>query len=116
MNSNENKLMTSEFFSLLLNNTDEGITAFDKHMKIIFVNRRCFEIHGIPEGTAPEAWKDYVQVFEPDGVTPTPDDKFPVVRALKGETILSSYNVLVINGRAPALVKYNAKPWSILDT
>ena len=107
----ERKLDPSpEFLSTILENMNAGIMTCDPFFNITFYNTRIQEIYGIPKGVASEDWEQYIKIFEADGVTPLPRDRLPIVRALKGEKVVDSYNVIVSKKNGSLLIKNNAHP------
>ena len=107
----ERKLDASpEFLTAILENMNAGIMTCDTHFNITFYNSRIQEIYGIPKGIPSEDWELYIQVLEGDGVTPLPKERLPIVRALKGEKVVDSYNVVVSKMNGSLLVKNNAHP------
>jgi PAS domain S-box-containing protein len=104
-----------EYLNLLLENSNEGIFACDNQLNVTYRNKRMREIHAFPEEIPPEHWPDYIQIMEMDGVTKTPFENIPLMRALKGEVVPSCYHVLLRKGTSSTLVKYTAKPLHGLD-
>lgn len=108
MNRNFNS--SPEYLTLLLNNSNEGVYACDNEFNITFRNDRMLEIHPYPEDIQPDQWKSHLQIMEIDGVTPIPDEKLPIMRAHRGETVKDYYCSVKRLGRSTILVKYNAQP------
>lgn len=99
-----------EYLKLLLDTSHEGVVACDNNFNITYINKRISEIHGSTGKDDPHRWPEYVQVFEMDGVTLTPQDKLPLFRALKGEKVIGAYHVLKYRNQPAVLVKYHAEP------
>ena len=71
----------------VLHSLGEGITFADREGRIVFSNEAADRILGVPATQAPaDEWADHFGVFLPDHrTTPFPTDRYPLVRALKGE-------------------------------
>jgi len=72
----------------LLNSLGEGVTLADADGRIVFSNRTADRLLGTAATDAPaEEWADHYGVYLPDDrATPFPADRYPLVRALEGET------------------------------
>ena len=79
----------------VLNSLPSGITLANADGRIIFSNAAADRILGMGAATeaSPDDWSDFYGVFLPDGLTPFPTDRFPLARALTGE---STYDVEMI--------------------
>lgn len=99
-----------EYLKLLLESSNEGIFACDNQFNITYKNRRLAEIHAYPEDVPPSLWKEYIQLFETDGVTPTSDENVPIMKALRGIQVRNQYHILKRKGLESILVKYSAHP------
>lgn len=99
-----------EYLSLILENTGLGVFAVDNQFNITYRNKRVLEIHPYPQDLELHSWPEYIQVMELDGVTPTPNERLPIMRALKGETVKDSYHILRRKNAHTILVKYDAHP------
>lgn len=101
---------SSEFLELLFENSAHGVIAFDNEYNITFRNSRNGEIHPYPQDEDIHSWSQYIEVFELDGVTPTPHDQLPIVRAFRGETVKESYHILKRKLASTIIVRYEARP------
>jgi len=72
----------------LLNSLGDGVTLADARGRIVFSNRAADRILGVGATDAPaEAWADHYGIFLPeDRETPFPEDQYPLVRAIEGES------------------------------
>jgi PAS domain S-box-containing protein len=73
---------------LVLDSMGEGLIAADQEGHFLLWNDAANEIMG--RGAAdlpPEQWTPHYEVFLPDGITPCPTDRLPLVRALQGESV-----------------------------
>lgn len=98
---------TPEVFSRLnlytvLHSLPDGVTLANAEGRIVFSNRAADQILGVTAATdaSPDEWAEHYGVFLPDGETPFPTDRYPLVRALKGE-ITKDVEMLVRNPANP---------------
>lgn len=64
----------------------EGITLVDRDGRMYYSNPASRRILGRgPTDRPAEEWADFYGVFLPDGQTPFPPDRYPLIRALAGE-------------------------------
>ena len=99
-----------EYLKLLLETSRYGFIAFDNNHQITYINQRVYEMHGIPLHESADNWQEYSTVLEVDGVTPTPLENIPGLRALRGEKVIDAYHILKYKNSHSVLVKYNAEP------
>ncbi len=104
-----------EYLSLILENTGHGVFAVDNNFNITYRNKRVLEIHPYPQDLELHSWPEYIQVMEMDGLTPTPNEKLPIMRAMRGETVRNSYHILRRKNAHTILVKYDAHPLKDAD-
>lgn len=100
-----------EFLTLLLENSNEGILAFDMDFNLLFRNLRAIELHGLPGEIDPNQWSEYITVLEANGVDVTTSENLPLMRALQGEVVTDAYHVLRRKNKPSISVKYNARPF-----
>ena len=108
MNNSHHNPASQELLQLVLENAQVGVVVADKNFNILFSNKKAKEIHHLPLEVNPKHWSDYIQIFEADGLTPTPQDQLPLFRAMSGEVIKDAPHVVVSKGRKSVQVKYNA--------
>jgi PAS domain S-box-containing protein len=72
----------------ILNSMGEGVIVAEESGNFLLFNSAAEEILGIgPTDTAPMEWTQRYNLFMPDQATPYPADQFPLVRAIRGETV-----------------------------
>lgn len=71
----------------VLHSLGEGVSLANSEGRIVFSNKAADRILGVETSDAPpEEWAEYYGVFLPEDRTrPFPADRYPLVRALKGE-------------------------------
>ena len=75
-------------FKLVLDNMGEGLIAADQDGHFLVWNEAARKLMGRGAEDLPtERWTPHYQVFLPDGTTPYPPDRLPLVRALRGESV-----------------------------
>lgn len=94
------------FLSAALASLTEGIVACDAEGGLTFFNAVAERMHGLPAetGLPPERWSERYDLYEPDGVTPLPLERLPLLRALAGGPVRDDEIVIAAEGRAPRLV------------
>lgn len=109
MKFDRNLNSSPEFLQLLLDNNAEGMFACDNNFNITFRNKQALIHHGIPEGTHPDKWPEFLCLMDSEGKQQIPPEEYPLVRALKGETVIDYY-LLKRKLFPDILVKYHASP------
>jgi signal transduction histidine kinase len=72
----------------ILNSMGEGVIVAEEGGNFLLFNSAAEEILGIgPTNTPPLQWTERYNLFMPDRSTPYPADQFPLVRAIRGETV-----------------------------
>jgi PAS domain S-box-containing protein len=75
-------------FKLVLDNMGEGLIAADQDGRFLIWNDAAHNQMGRGAEDLPtEQWTPHYKVFLPDGITPYPPDRLPLVRALRGESV-----------------------------
>lgn len=90
----------------------EGVTIAAADGTIVFSNAAADRILGITATNAPpDEWAAHYGVFLPDSETPFPTDRYPLVRALKGEHT-KDVEMLIRNANRPdgALIAVTGSP------
>jgi PAS domain S-box-containing protein len=78
----------SVMFKLVLDNMGEGLIAADQDGHFLIWNDAAHNLMGRGAEDLPtEQWTPHYEVFLPDGITPCPQDRLPLVRALHGESV-----------------------------
>jgi PAS domain S-box-containing protein len=72
----------------VLDSMGEGLIAADRNGHFLIWNDSANKLMGREASNLPtEQWTPHYQVFLPDGITPCPPDRLPLVRALHGESV-----------------------------
>jgi len=98
--------------SSALNALAEGVTLADAEGRILYSNTEADRILGVMATNAPaEEWASHYGVFLPDGETPFPEDAYPLVRALQGEST-DDVEMLIQNAanQSPVLIAVTGRP------
>jgi len=75
-------------FQLVLDSMGEGLIAADPEGHFLIWNDSATKLMGRNPADLPsEEWTQHYQVYLPDGITPYPPDRLPLVRALRGEAV-----------------------------
>jgi PAS domain S-box-containing protein len=78
----------SAMLKLILESVGEGLIAADREGNFIIWNDSAKKLMGRDSANLPsDQWTQYYKVFLPDGVTPFPPERLPLVRALRGESV-----------------------------
>ena len=100
-----------EFLANVLESLTDGIIACDAQGTITVFNRAVRELHGLPDGPVPlRVWKNHFALFESDGITPLPIDRYPLARALGGENITDAEIVVKPVEGNPRAVLCSGRP------
>jgi PAS domain-containing protein len=75
-------------FQLVQDSMGEGLIAADPEGRFLLWNDSASKLMGRNPADLPsEEWTQHYQVYLPDGITPYPPDRLPLVRALHGESV-----------------------------
>ena len=75
-------------FKLVLASMGEGLIAADLEGRFLIFNDAAHDLMGRgPEDLPTQRWTSHYKVFLPDGITPYPPDRLPLVRAIRGESV-----------------------------
>jgi PAS domain-containing protein len=89
----------------------EGLIAADRQGRFLIWNHAAKKLMGRDASNMPiEQWTPHYKIFLPDGITPCPLDRLPLVRALHGESVQLE---LLIEHPEPAngvLLEVTARP------
>jgi PAS domain S-box-containing protein len=98
-------------FKLVLENMGEGLIAADREGHFLIWNNAAMELMGRGPVELPTAdWTPHYKVFLPDGVTPYPPERLPLVRALRGESVTVELIVRQPNNEAGKFMEVTARP------
>lgn len=99
------------FLEAILENVQDGIVACDAAGQFTIFNRLAREWHGQgPDDRQATDWARQYQLFAPDGSGPLPDDRIPLVRALRGATVKDQEMVIAPPGLAARTVLSSGGP------
>jgi PAS domain S-box-containing protein len=86
--SRESLEAQTAMFKLVLASMGEGLIAADLEGHFLIFNDAAHDLMGRgPEDLPTEQWTSHYKVLLPDGITPFPPDRLPLVRALHGESV-----------------------------
>ena len=95
----------------LLENVQDGIVACDAEGNLTVFNRMSREMHGLDRAEIdPSQWSRHYDLFEVDGVTPLPQERVPLYRALRGELVQGAEMVIAPRGLARRTVVVSGGP------
>ncbi len=78
----------TRMLKLVLDSVGEGLIAADQEGRFLIWNDCANKLMGRGAADLPsEQWTPHYKVFLPDGITPYPPDRLPLVRALHGESV-----------------------------
>ena len=98
-------------FEQVLESMGEGLVAADLEGRFLLWNEAAKKMMGRPAADLPiEQWTPHYQVFLPDGITPYPPDRLPLVRALQGESVQAELIVQKPGAEAATFMEVSARP------
>ncbi len=101
-----------DFTSTLLDNIADGVVACDANGILVSFNRVAREWHGIDAlALPPDEWGNHYDLYGPDGITPLPTEKIPLVRAIRGETVSNAGMTIVAKGQPPRHILASGGPF-----
>jgi PAS domain S-box-containing protein len=86
--SNQALIRQQTFLDAVLRSMSESVAACDASEQLTLFSDETRTLHG-PEaaGLAGAEWAAHHTIFEPDGLTPMPPERIPLVRAWRGEQL-----------------------------
>ena len=99
----------------IINSLSDGVVVTDTNGKFLFVNPAAEQAVGMgATDTEPEEWAETYGTFYPDGKTPFPSERLPLVRAMHGE-VSDDVELLVRNPQRPdgVYISVNARPLQV---
>jgi PAS domain S-box-containing protein len=101
----------TRMLKLILESVGEGLIAADREGHFIIWNDSAKKLMGRDPASLPsDQWTDYYKVFLPDGVTPYPTERLPLVRALQGESVRLELMVEQPEGAEGVFLEVAARP------
>jgi PAS domain S-box-containing protein len=86
---------------LVLSSIGEGVVVADTNARFLIFNKKAEEILGNGALDLPfEQWSQAYGLYEPDGTTPLPIEKIPMIKALQGE-VTDEVEIFVRNEKIP---------------
>ncbi len=111
-NSVESVIHDNQTLQVILNSLAEGVIVADKDGKFLYFNPTAESILGIgmTDALAIE-WSSIYGTFFADGLTPYPSDELPLVRAIRGETVIDEL-IYIRNDQRPEgiFIEVSANP------
>lgn len=100
-----------EFLKALLESLTEGIVACDSKGKLSLFNHATKVLHGLgQERLSANKWAEHYDLFMPDGKTPVPLNKIPLLRAYRGEKVINEELTIVPKNRPAKTIICNGQP------
>lgn len=104
-----------QMLDTILQNTSDGIAAFDSHRKLIFINKESRRIVSVDVSQLPFAeHPKALGFFHPDQTTLLTYDEMPIARAFRGE-ILRGMEIFIRNAQHPEGLWVRASSRPIVD-
>ncbi|ELS04645.1 PAS domain S-box [Xenococcus sp. PCC 7305] len=93
----ENALNQEKYFlQTLLDNLSDGIVACNSDGVLTLFNQATKEFHGLPQQAIPvDEWAEYYDLYLSDGETIMSQDKIPLFRALRGESVRDAEMMII---------------------
>jgi PAS domain S-box-containing protein len=101
----------ARMLQLVLDSMGEGLVAVDGQGHFLLWNESASKLLG--RGAAdlpPEQWTSHYACYLPDGFTPCPTDRLPLVRALRGESLQSELMIQHADAEAKFWVEFTGRP------
>ncbi|MDR3685530.1 MAG: diguanylate cyclase [Coriobacteriia bacterium] len=100
------------FDHAVIENSQNGVVACDKHGNLVVFNPTARLWHGLDaRSISPREWAAYYRLYLPDGVTLFPPDEIPLARALRGETVHDVPMIIRAEGQPPRYVSCGGGPF-----
>ncbi len=100
-----------ELLDAVLESIDIGVIACDAVGNLSLFNRAARVVAGRDlDNIVPAEWSRHYALYHVDGRTPLTMDEIPLVRALKGETVLNEALVIAPAGAAPRTLLASGRP------
>ena len=74
-------------FESLMITMAEAVMLVDQQGRLVYTNKACQRLFGTEVRAGNPDWSNGIEVFGPDGVTPIPLDRRPILRSVGGETL-----------------------------
>jgi signal transduction histidine kinase len=101
----------SRMLKLVLDSMGEGLVASDAEGRFLLWNDSASKLLGRGEaGLPPEEWSSHYACYLPDGATPCPMDRLPLVRALRGESLQAELMIQRVAAEDKFWVEFTGRP------
>jgi PAS domain S-box-containing protein len=101
----------SRMLQLVLDSMGEGLVAADARGRFLLWNGAASKLLGRgAANVSPEHWSSHYACYLPDGVTPCPMERLPLVRALRGESLQSELLIQHAGAEAKSWVEFTGRP------
>jgi PAS domain S-box-containing protein len=101
----------TRMLQLVLDSMGEGLVAADARGRFLLWNGAAGKLLGRgASDLPPEQWSSHYACYLPDGVTPCPMDRLPLVRALRGESLQSELMIQHAGAEAKFWVEFTGRP------
>ncbi len=101
----------TRMFRLVLESMGEGLVAADRDGHFLLWNNSASRLLGRGEtALKPEDWSAHYACFDPDGVTPVPTDRLPLVRTLRGESLQTELLVRHAVSKQDVFLEFSGRP------
>lgn len=104
-----------KLFSSVLESLSDGVMVANQKGEFVVANPAATRLTGISKHSSPSSeWTKTYGCFLPDGVTPFPNDRLPLVRAIRGETV-NDEEILLRNANLPDPVWVSVSGTPVVD-
>ncbi len=101
----------ARMLKLVLDSMGEGLVAADLEGRFLIWNDSATKLIGRgPAGLPTDQWTPYYGCYLPDGVTPCPTDRLPLIQALRGESLQMELMIQTPGTESKALLEYTGRP------
>lgn len=109
--SEESLQRQQEFLQVVLDSVEAAILACDAKGKLTLLNRAAWELCGLPpQPVPPERWREFYDLYHPDGTTRMRKEDGPLFRALRGELVHNAEMLVIPMNGQPRTILVSARP------
>ena len=116
-NEEYQKEITSQkkLFSSVLDSLSDAVMVANKKGEFVVTNPAATRITGVSDhSSSSPQWTDAYGCYLPDGVTPFPNDKLPLAKAIRGETVFNE-EILLKSEKLPKPVWISVSGSPVVD-
>ena len=89
----------------------DGVVVADREDRFLVFNPAAERIVGMGAANVdPKNWSKHYTLFLPDGKTPFPNERLPLIRAMRGESVIDEELIVHRRDQAPVVISVNATP------